>query len=108
MVSASRFTVWGVDLDPASGSEQAGYRPVLVISPDEMNQHLNTVIVAPMTTRRRGWPSRVKIRHDGKTGEIALDQLRAIDQSRLARGMGRLHGRYHEQVLEVLAIMFSP
>ncbi len=107
MVSATRFTVWGVDLDPASGSEQAGYRPVLVISPDEMNQHLNTVIVAPMTTRRRGWPTRVTIRHGGKTGEIALDQLRAIDQSRLARSMGRLHGRYHERILQVLVTMFS-
>jgi len=108
VVEAARFTVWGVNLDPVKGSEQAGYRPVVVVSPSEMNRHLNTVIVAPMTTRRRGWPSRVKIRHDNKVGEVALDQLRTLDQARLARPMGRLHGRYHSQVLAVLGEMFTP
>jgi mRNA interferase MazF len=107
VVKATRFSVWGVELNPAKGSEQAGYRLVLVVSPDEMNEHLNTVIVAPMTTRQRGWPSRVKIRHDNKAGEVALDQLRTLDQARLARPMGRLHGRYHSQVLVVLVEMFS-
>ena len=107
MVEAARFTIWGVNLNPVKGSEQAGYRPVLVVSPDEMNNNLNTVIVAPMTTRRRGWPSRIKIRHDNKVGEVALDQLRTLDQTRLAQPMGRLHGRYHSQVLAVLIEMFS-
>lgn len=102
-----RFTVWGVDLNPASGSEQSGYRPVLVISPDEMNRNLNTVIVAPMTTRLRHWPSRVKIKHRNKTGEVALDQLRTLDQARLARPMGHLNERYQSQVLEVLAEIFA-
>jgi mRNA interferase MazF len=103
-----RFSVWGVHLNPTRGSEQAGYRPVLVISPDEINRHLGTVIVAPMTTRLRKWPSRVRIRHNGKTGEVALDQLRAVDKSRLVRSMGNLHGRYRGQVLDVLGDMFAP
>ncbi len=107
MVAAARFSIWGVDLNPTRGSEQAGFRPVLVVSPDEMNKNLNTVIVAPMTTRRRGWPSRVRVRHNNKTGEVALDQLRTLDQSRLTHPMGRLHGRYHSDVLAVLAEMFS-
>jgi len=103
----ARFSVWGVDLNPVKGSEQAGFRPVLVVSPDVMNTHLRTVIVAPMTTRQRGWPSRVKIRHDSKLGEVALDQLRTLDQARLARPMGRLSKKPQSQVLAVLAEMFS-
>ena len=104
---AQRFTVWGVDLSPATGSEQSGYRPVVVISPNEMNGNLNTVIVAPMTTRLCHWPSRVRIRHANKTGEVALDQMRTLDQSRLVRPMGRLNARYHGDVLAVLAEMFA-
>jgi mRNA interferase MazF len=103
-----RFSVWGVNLNPARGSEQAGYRPVLVISPDEMNRHLGTVIVAPMTSRLRHWPSRVRIRHEGKTSEVALEKLRTVDKSRLVRSMGKLHGRYRGQVLDVLGDMFAP
>jgi mRNA interferase MazF len=104
---AERFSVWGVDLDPGKGSEQSGYRPVLVVSPNEMNSNLRTVIVAPMTTRLRQWPTRVKIRHASKTGDVALDQLRTLDQARLLRPMGRLNARYQAQVLAVLAEMFA-
>ncbi len=106
--AVERFTVWHVNLNPTKGSEQAGYRPVLVISPDEMNQHLNTVIVAPMTTRKRDWPTRVSIHHQGKDGEVALDQIRTLDKSRLVQGLGILESTYHERVLDVLAEMFSP
>ena len=88
MVKISRFSIWGVDLDPTKGSEQAGYRPVLIISPNVMNNHLRTVIVAPMTTTVRGWPTRVQVTHDGKTGEVALDQIRSIDKKRLGKSMG--------------------
>ncbi len=106
--TVKRFTVWHVNLNPIKGSEQAGYRPILVISPDEMNQFLNTVIVAPMTTRIRDWPTRVSIHHQGKNGEIALDQIRTLDKSRLTESMGTLESTFHEQVLDVLAEMFSP
>lgn len=104
---AERFSVWGVDLDSGKGSEQSGYRPVLVVSPNEMNRNLRTVIVAPMTTRLRQWPTRVKVRHANNTGNVALDQLRTLDQVRLLRPMGRLNARYQAQVLAVLAEMFA-
>ena len=102
-----RFSVWSVNLNPTQGSEQAGTRPVLVISPDPMNDKLKTVIVAPMTTRLRGWPTRVRINHEGKTGEVALDQLRTIDKTRLSHSMGDLQPTYHDQVFTTLAEMFG-
>ena len=102
-----RFSVWRVNLNPSQGSEQAGSRPVLVVSPDPMNDKLKTVIIAPMTTRLRGWPTRVPVNHDSKMGEVALDQLRTIDQSRLGRSMGDLSATYHEPVLSTLAEIFA-
>ena len=102
-----RFSVWRVNLNPSQGSEQAGSRPVLVVSPDPMNDKLKTVIIAPMTTRLRGWPTRVLVNHDSKMGEVALDQLRTIDQSRLGRSMGDLSAAYHEPVLSTLAEIFA-
>jgi mRNA interferase MazF len=107
MAMVVRFSVWGVNLSPTQGSEQAGYRPVLMISPQVMNDNLNTVIVAPMTTRIRRWPTRVSIVHDGKHGEIALDQIRAIDKARLGSCMGHLGKEYHKKVIAVLTEMFA-
>ena len=107
MVAVMRFSVWQVDLTPTRGSEQAGYRPAVVISPDEMNRHLKTVIVAPLTTRIRSWPTRVGIKHADKTGEVALDQIRAIDKTRLGNTMGELDSAYHPAVLETLQEMFT-
>lgn len=102
-----RFSVWNVNLNPTKGSEQAGLRPVLVVSPDQMNHQLKTVIVAPMTTRLRGWPTRVPISHENKRGEVALDQLGTIDKVRLGRAMGDLDSTHHGQVLSVLADIFA-
>lgn len=102
-----RFSVWLVSLDPVAGSEQAGTRPVLVVSPDVMNARLNTVIAAPMTTKMRGWPTRVAINHGGKTGEVALDQIRTIDKTRLVKPMGELEELYHAPVFTTLAEIFS-
>ncbi|WP_440993183.1 type II toxin-antitoxin system PemK/MazF family toxin [Cysteiniphilum litorale] len=107
MVAIKRFSIWGVDLDPTKGSEQSGFRPVLVISPDVMNNHLNTVIVAPMTTSLRGWPTRVQIEHQAKTGEVALDQIRTIDKIRLKKNMGLLETRFHRNIYSILAEIFS-
>ena len=107
MVGVPRFSVWRVDLNPTRGSEQAGQRPVLVVSPDEMNANLNTVIVAPLTTRLRGWPTRVRVEHEARVGEVALDQLRAIDKSRLVRPLGDLGAARRAQVLTVLSEMFA-
>ena len=107
VVGVPRFSIWRVDLNPTQGSEQAGHRPVLVVSPDEMNASLNTVVVVPLTTRLRRWPTRVRVDHDSKTGEVALDQLRAIDKSRLGRRLGRLGASPRARVLTVLAEMFA-
>ena len=102
-----RFSVWRVNLNPTQGSEQAGSRPALVVSPDPMNEKLKTVIIAPMTTRLRGWPSRILINHDNKTDEVALDQLRTIAKSRLGSSMGDMDPAYHDQILSVLAEIFA-
>ena len=108
MVNPTRFSVWGVELSPTRGSEQAGYRPVVILSPDVMNVKLRTVIVAPMTTALRGWPTRVSVNHGGKNGEIALDQIRTIDKSRLKKEMGSLQGSIEQQILGTLVDIFSP
>lgn len=103
----NRFSIWKVNLNPTKGSEQSGYRPVLVISPSSMNEHLNTVIVAPLTTRRRAWPTRVSIIHDGKEGEVALDQIRTLDKNRLNQEGSNLDKQFQAQVLSVLADIFA-
>ena len=107
MVEVARFSVWQVNLHPVKGSEQAGIRPVLVLSPNQMNNFLNTVIVAPMTTRIRNWPTRVAIDYDGKQGEVALDQLQTIDKTRLRKNTGNLDPVFQEKILSVLAEIFA-
>ncbi len=80
-----RFEVWLVTLDPTKGSEIQKTRPCLIISPDEMNHWLHTIIIAPMTTVTRKYPSRIAIRFDKKDGQVALDQLRCIYKNRLVK-----------------------
>lgn len=108
MVDVARFSIWQVNLDPTKRSEQAGFRPVLVVSPNEMNDQLNTAIVAPMTTRIRNWPSRVLINHGGKEGQVALDQLRTLDKGRLKKSLGALDASSSDAVLFILAEVFAP
>jgi mRNA interferase MazF len=99
--------VWLAALDPARGSEIEKTRPCLVVSPDEMNQFLRTAIVAPMTTVERTWPTRVKILFQGKQGQVALDQIRAVDQGRLVRKLGAAPPRTARAVSRVLMEMFA-
>ena len=80
--------VWLISLDPTEGSEIQKVRPCLVVSPEEMNRHLQTVIVAPMTTSERSCPTRVDVRFQNKRGQVALDQIRAVDRQRLIRKLG--------------------
>ncbi len=103
-----RFEVYLVNLDPTVGSEILQTRPCLVVSPDEMNRSVRTVIVAPMTTRGQNYPTRVPCRFQGKAGQIVLDQIRTVDGGRLLRKLGRLNGRSAARVLEVLQEMFAP
>ena len=99
--------VWLVRLDPTQGIEIQKTRPCLVISPDEMNQHLQTVILAPMTTVTRPYPTRVPVRFQGKRGQVALDQLRAVDRQRLVRKLGTVPATTAQAVSATLLEMFS-
>ena len=103
-----RFGIFLVRLDPATGAETAKTRPCVIVSPDELNRAVATVIIAPMTTVCRGWPTRVGINFQGKTGEIALDQIRAVDKSRLAKRLGKLDSATANAVLDTLGELFAP
>jgi len=103
----NRFDVYIVVLDPTVGSEIKKTRPCLIISPDEMNRHIATVIVAPMTTKGRSYPTRVACTLQGKEGQVVLDQIRTIDKSRLARKLGQINDETQLEVLSVLNEMFS-
>jgi len=104
---AQRFDVWLVTLDPTIGSENLKTRPALVVSPDEMNAHIATVIIAPMTTKGRDYPTRVPCSFQGKSGQIVLDQLRTVDKTRLAKRLGKIEIATGDAVLDVLAEMFA-
>jgi mRNA interferase MazF len=103
-----RFAVFLVKLDPAKGAETAKTRPCVIISPDEINRNLATTIIAPMTTVQRGWPTRVPVTFQGKTGEIAIDQLRAVDKSRLVKRLGKLDRTTAAAVCDTLGELFAP
>ena len=103
-----RGEVYLVQLDPTRGSEIRKTRPCLVVSPDELNHHLRTVIVAPMTTGGRAYPWRVRCRFQGRAGFVAVDQLRTVDTERLVRPLGRLAPSAVASVLAVLQEMFAP
>ena len=100
-----RFDVYAVELDPTRGSEIRKTRPCVVISPEEMHV-LRTVIVAPMTTAGKAWPSRIPVEFLGREGYVVLDQIRTIDRSRLIRKLGRLDDRTGKRVLSVLREIF--
>jgi mRNA interferase MazF len=103
-----RFEVYLVSLDPTVGSEMQKSRPCLIISPDEMNRHINTVIIAPMTTRGRDYPTRVSCTFQGRQGQIVLDQIRTVDKTRLIRRLGRINHPTQKAVLAILHSMFAP
>lgn len=103
----SRFEVYLVRLDPTQGREIRKTRPCLVISPDEMNHHISTVIIAPMTTKGRDYPTRIPIRFRGKHGQIVLDQIRTVDKSRLVRRLGRIDPATARRTLAILGEMFA-
>jgi mRNA interferase MazF len=106
--SPRRGEVFLIDLDPTRGAEIQKTRPAVVVSPDELNAHLRTVIVAPLTTGGHALPSRVPCRFANKSGQIVTDQLRAVDRERLVRPLGRLAPATLARVLAVLQEMFAP
>ena len=104
----TRFEVYWVNLDPTVGHEIKKTRPCVVVSPDQINRHIQTVIVAPLTTKGRTYPSRVPCKFLGKAGQVVLDQLRTVDKTRLAKKLGRLDAKTQMKVLQVLHQMFAP
>lgn len=107
MAMVKRFEVYMVSLDPAVGREIRKTRPCLVVSPDELNEHLATFIVAPLTTGSHPYPFRVPCRFAGKLGHVVLDQLRTIDRERLVRKAGRVSPAILERTLAILQEMFA-
>jgi len=106
-VVISRFDVYLVSLDPAQGHEIRKTRPCVVVSPDEMNHHIGTVIIAPMTTKGRDYPTRIPLTFKRKKGQIVLDQIRTVDRSRLVKHLGRLDRNTTARLLVVLREMFA-
>jgi mRNA interferase MazF len=104
----SRLEVHLVRLDPTEGREIRKTRPCLIISPDEMNRHIDTVLVAPMTTKGHPYPTRVPVKFRRKDGLIVLDQIRTVDKSRLIKRLGKIDQDMGARVLAVLAEMFAP
>jgi mRNA interferase MazF len=102
-----RDEVWLASLDPTQGSEIQKTRPCLVVSPDEANAYLRTVIIAPMTTTVRPYPTRVGITFQRKRGQVALDQIRAVDKQRLVRKLGVASAKTTQTVSAVLVEMFT-
>jgi mRNA interferase MazF len=108
MAMVERFDVFLVNLDPTVGREIQKTRPCVVISPNEMNAAIGTVMIAPMTTQDRSYPTRVSCRFQGKSGEIVLDQIRTVDKRRLEKRLGTIDRSTQQQVLAVLAEIFAP
>ena len=103
-----RFNVFYVNLDPTSGSEIKKTRPCVIISPDEMNKYIKTVIVAPITSKIRNYPTRINCSVEGKKGQIVLDQIRTVDKIRLVKKISSLNKNIRKKVLLKLGEMFAP
>lgn len=101
-----RGEVYLVNLEPTVGSEVKKNRPCVIVSPDEMNKYIRTIIIAPMTTKVRSYKSRVAIDFDGKNGQVMLDQIRTIDKQRLIKKLGTLSKKEIKEVLSILQEMF--
>ena len=102
----SQYQIVLVNLDPTIGSEIKKTRPCVIISPNEMNRHLRTIIVAPMTTKSRKYPTRIEVKHDKKTGWIVIDQIRTIDKQRIIKILGELSNPEIKELKSVLKETF--
>jgi len=103
----SRFEVYFVNLDPTIGSEIKKTRPCVIISPNEMNHNISTLIIAPLTSKLKNYPTRVPCKVEGKQGQIVLDKIRTVDKSRLVKKIDTLNKKIQIKVLNILKEMFS-
>lgn len=103
----NRFDVYLINLDPTVGSEIRKTRPCLIISPDEMNEHIRTVIVAPMSTASKDYPTRIQCKFKRKKCQIVLDQIRTIDKKRLIKKLGIIDPNSQIEVIAVLQRLFA-
>ena len=102
-----RFEVYLINLDPTIGKEIKKTRPCLIISPDDMNKYISTIIIAPMTTKGRNYPTRIPCQFDGKDGQIVLDQIRTVDKIRIIRKLGKINTSTQKEILTALTELFS-
>ena len=100
-----QYEVYLINLDPTIGHEIQKTRPCLVLSPDEMNDNIRTVIIAPMTTKSHVYPTRIPVRFDKKSGWIVLDQIRTVDKARLLKKLGRISSREIAAVKDIIKQM---
>ena len=103
----NRFDVYLINLDPTVGYEIKKTRPCLIVSPDEMNRHIRTVIVAPMTAAGKEYPTRISCTFKKKKGQIVIDQIRTIDKSRLIKRLGTIDPNTQLEVIKVLKRLFA-
>jgi mRNA interferase MazF len=101
-MEVTQYQIILVNLDPTIGSEINKTRPCVVISPDEMNKFLRTIVIAPMTTSSKNYPTRVEVKHENKIGWIVLDQIRTIDRLRVVKTLGRLTKPEIKEVKSIL------
>jgi len=102
----NQYQIVLINLDPTIGSEIKKTRPCVIISPNEMNKYLRTIVVAPMTTKSRKYPTRIEVKHDGKIGWVVIDQIRTIDKQRIIKVLGRLSRPEFKEVKSVLKETF--
>jgi len=106
-VVVNRFDVYLINLDPTVGSEIQKTRPCVIISPDEMNRHIRTIIMAPLTTADKEYPTRIPCEFKKKTGYVVLDQIRTVDKTRLIKKLGTLDAKTQSRVISVLQRLFA-
>ena len=105
-MEVNQYQIFLVNLDPTIGSEIKKTRPCVVISPDEMNRHLRTIVIAPMTTSSKNYPTRVKIKHNKKDGQVVIDQIRTIDKRRIVKKLGELSIKEIKEIKAVIRETF--
>ena len=106
-LQVKRFDVYLINLDPTIGSEIQKTRPCVIISPDEMNRHIRTVIIAPMTSTKKDYPTRIACRFKKTDGQIVLDQIRTVDKKRLVKKLGMIDPKAQQEVVAVLQKLFA-